>query len=269
MHFAALPRDARLAALREEVRAIERSRFAAPAAAAPCLAFGIAEVDARLAGGGLAAGLHEAAAATPAANDEAAATLFLAALAARFAMARGEGGQVLWALSRRDLFAPGLAQAGLAPDRLIYAECRGDEEVLAVMEEGVRHGSLAAVVGAVGRAAMPALRRLQLAAEEGGTAALMLRRWKKANADPLGQPSAALTRWRLACAPSAPLPHDGIGRARWHVALARQRGGPPYEWLLEAPDAEARLALPARSGDRPDRAGGAQPVAVRPSVQAA
>jgi protein ImuA len=254
MYAAALPRDARLAALRKEVRAIERSGSTG-AAATSCLAFGIAEVDGRLAGGGLACGLHEAAAATPAASDEAAATLFLAALAARFAMAREEAGEVLWALSRRDLFAPGLAQAGLTPDRLIYAECRNDEEVLAVVEEGVRHGGLAAVVGEVGRLAMPAARRLQLAAEEGGTAALLLRRWKKAGADPLDFPSPALTRWRLACAPSAPLPHDGIGRARWRVALARQRGGPAHSWLLEAPDAEARLALPARSGDRPDQAG--------------
>jgi protein ImuA len=247
--------EARLAALREEVRVIERSGFAAAAAALPCLAFGIEEVDARLAGRGLASGLHEAAPAAPSPNDEAAATLFLAALAARFAIAAGEGGQVLWALTRRDLFAPGLAQAGLTPDRLLYAECRGDEEVLAVIEEGVRHGSLAAVVGEIGRAAMPATRRLQLAAEEGATAALLLRRWRRADADPLVVPSAALTRWRIGCAPSAALAHDGIGRARWHVALARQRGGPSHQWLLEAPDAEARLALPARSGDRPDQAG--------------
>jgi protein ImuA len=244
--------DARLAALREEVRRVEHSGSAGDGR--PCLAFGIPEVDQRLAGGGLPWGLHEVAPATFAPNDEAAATLFLTALAARFAMARGEGGQVLWALTRRDLFAPGLAQAGLTPDRLLYAECRNDEEVLAVMEEGARHGSLACMVGEVGRLAMASARRLQLAAEEGGGAALMLRRWRKADVDPLDAPSPALTRWRIACAPSASLPHEGIGRARWQVALARQRGGPPHQWILEAPDAEARLALAARSGDRPDQA---------------
>jgi protein ImuA len=254
-------RDARLAALRAEISAIERSGFAG--AERPCLALGVDEVDRRLAGGGLAAGLHEAAAAAPVPGDEAAATLFLAALAARFSRREGGAGQVLWALARRDLFAPGLAQAGLTPERVLYAECRSDEEVLAVMEEGLRHGALCAVIGETGRAGMAALRRLQLAAEEGGTAALLLRRWRKAGADPLGLPSAALTRWRIGNAPSAPLPFaaevgSGIGRARWHVALVRQRGGPPHQWLLEAPDAEARLALAARSGDRPDQADGAQ-----------
>jgi protein ImuA len=251
MHFSTA-RDARLAALREEISAIERS--GPGRAGRPFLPFGIEQVDARLAGGGLAPALHEAAAASPAAGDDAAATLFLAALAARFSRAEGKVGQVLWALARRDLFAPGLAQVGLTPDRLIYAECRGDAEVLAVMEEGVRHGSLAAVIGEIGRADMAATRRLQLAAEEKGTPALMLRRWKKAGADPLAALSAAATRWRIASAPSVPLPFAGIGRARWRVALARQRGGPPHEWILEAPDAEARLALPARSGDRPDQA---------------
>src|SRR3954466_14903263 len=96
--------DARLAALREEVRRVERSGFAGDGR--PCLAFDIAQVDERLAGGGLAWGLHEVAPATLAPNDEAAAALFVAALAARFAIARGKTGQVLWALTRRDLFAP-------------------------------------------------------------------------------------------------------------------------------------------------------------------
>jgi protein ImuA len=252
----ALSLDARLAALREEVRRIERSGGAGEAR--PCLAFGIEEVDERLAGGGLAHGLHEAAPAGPGLHDECAATLFLAALAAGFAIDGGEKGQVLWAQSRRDLFAPGLAAAGLTPERVLYADCRNDEEVLAVMEEGARHGSLAAMVGEVGRVAMAAARRLQLAAEEGGGAALLLRRWRRTDADPLVQPSPALTRWRIACAPSALLPFAGIGRARWRVSLVRQRGGPPHDWLLEAPDAEARLALPARSVDRPDQADGAQ-----------
>ena len=136
---------------------------------------------------------------------------------------------MLWALARRDLFAPGLAGAGLAPDRILYAECGRDEDVLAVMEEGLRHGGLAAVVGEVGRAAMPATRRLQLAAEEGGSPALMLRRWRGGGEDPLVIPSAAVTRWRLACAPSSPLAVAGIGRPRWHLALARQRGGAPFD----------------------------------------
>jgi protein ImuA len=253
---ASSPASPRLEALKAEIRAIERAG-AVRRGGGEALPFGIEAVDGRLAGGGLMPALHEAAAASPAPGDDAAATLFLAATAARFAIAQGEG-QVLWALARRDLFAPGLAQAGLTPDRLIYAECRNDAELLAVVEEGVRHGSLAAVIGEVGRADMAATRRLQLAAEESGTPALLLRRWRKAKMDPLAAPSAACTRWRIGCAPSAALPYPGLGRARWQVELARQRGGPPHSWLLETPDAQARLALPAPAGDRADRQGGAE-----------
>ena len=247
------PRDARLAALREQVRTIES---AGRAAGRPVLPFGLAPVDARLAGGGLAIGaFHEAAPASPALGDDAAASLFLAAVAARLSRAQDEG-IVLWALSRRDLFAPGLAQAGLAPERLIYAECRRDEEVLAVMEEGLRHGGLAAVVGEAGTLGLAAGRRLQLAAEEGGTTALVLRRWRKPAADPLAPPSAAVTRWRIGCVPSERQRVPALGRSRWQVALVRQRGGEAHDWILEAPDAEARLALPSRAADRPDQAVG-------------
>jgi protein ImuA len=217
----------RLAALRAEVRAIES---AGAREGRPCLPFGIESIDRRLAAGGLAA----------------AATLFVASIAAR------AEGPVLWALARRDLFAPGLALVGLAPDRVLYAECGRDEDVLAVMEEGLRHGGLGAVVGEIGRAPMATTRRLQLAAEEGGTLALMLKRWKKG--DPLAEPSAAVTRWRIACAPSAPLPVPGVGRARWRLVLARQRGGEPFELLMEGPDAQGRLALAADAQHRPHRA---------------
>ncbi|HEX8307018.1 MAG TPA: protein ImuA [Allosphingosinicella sp.] len=232
----------RLAALRAEVRALE----SAGAEQREYLPFGIHSIDSRLAGGGLpVASLNEAAGERPGPADQAASTLFLASIAAR------RPGIVLWALGSRDLFAPGLAGAGLPPDRVLYAECRRDEDVLAVMEEGLRHGGLAAVIGEVGRAAMTATRRLQLAAEEGGTLALMLRRWRGNGEDPLAIPSAAVTRWRLACAPSSPLAVAGIGRPRWRLSLARQRGGAPFDLILESPDAEGRLALPSVPEHRP------------------
>lgn len=243
----------RLDALRGEIRRIEGI---APAGDRDFLPFELADVDGRLAGGGLAMrALHEVAAAGPDMANDAAATLFQAALAARFSRAAGNG-QILWAVTRRDLFAPGLAQAGLTPDLVLYAECRNDAELLAVMEDGVRHGGLAAVLGEAKRADMAATRRLQLAAESHGLPALLLRRPRKAEDDPLAPPSAAITRWRIGCAPSAPVPYDGLGRARWQVELVRQRGGPPHSWLMEVPDAEARFALPAATGDRADHAAG-------------
>jgi protein ImuA len=56
--------------------------------------------------------------------DGAAAALFAAGVAAR------TRGKVLWCITRPDLFAPALAQAGLVPDRVIYIEAGDETSVL-------------------------------------------------------------------------------------------------------------------------------------------
>lgn len=220
----------------------------APVRVRPMLPFGIERLDQRLGGGLDSAGLHEAAAASPTLGDDAAATLFLAGLAARFA--DSPGATIVWALTRFDLYAPGLEQAGLGPARLLYVEARDEATVLAIAEDALRERAFAAVVAEVKTADQTATRRLQLAASDGATPMLMLRRWQKAGQDPLDMPSSAMTRWRIGCAPSVPLGHPGVGRPVWSVELARQRGGNPYSLLLEACDDTGRLALPAPARHR-------------------
>ncbi|MBV9841398.1 MAG: protein ImuA, partial [Sphingomonadaceae bacterium] len=127
------PSADQLAALRAQLAQAQSQR-------GPTLAFGLKALDDRLAGNGLdGAGLHEIAAATSSLNDDAAATLFAAGIAARFAAQPGF--TVLWALSRFDLYAPGLEQVGLGPNRIFYAEARKDAEVLALAEDALRFGS--------------------------------------------------------------------------------------------------------------------------------
>jgi protein ImuA len=236
-----------LAQLRAQLRTMETPEFRRR----PTLPFGLGAVDSRLADGGLRLdALHEVAAASSDMAEDCAATLFLAGIAAR------AWGPVLWVVRRRDLFAPGVAQVGLDHKRLIYAEARDDAELLAVMEEGLRHRGLGAVIGEVKRADMTASRRLQLAAEGGRTIALLMRRHAREDADPLAAPSAAVTRWRVGCAPSTPLPVEGVGRARWRLALARQKGGEGFEIEVEACDATGRCALPSPVADRKAVAGG-------------
>ncbi|MBZ9739971.1 MULTISPECIES: ImuA family protein [unclassified Mesorhizobium] len=210
------------------------------------LPFGIADLDTRLPGGGLALGaLHEIAGGGNGAIDAAAAALFAAGIAAR------TRGKVLWVIPRPDLFAPALAQAGLAPDRVIYAEAGNDKTLLACVEEGLRHGGLGTVVGEVARLDMTASRRLQLCAEETGTIGIALRRWRRqTEAADFGQPTAAVTRWRISVLPSAPLPVPGVGRHRWLVELIRSRAGESADFELEACDGKGRLAVPSHLVDR-------------------
>lgn len=230
-----------LPAAQPTLAALRASIASAELAETSTLPFDVAEMDERLAHGGLAQrALHEVAGASPSLSDDAAATLFLAGAAARFAASTKRN--VLWVVACTDLFAPGLEQAGLIPAATLHAHARDNAEVLALVEEGARHGSLAAVVGEVKRAGMTATRRLQLAADDGATPILLLRRWRKAGLCPLSEPSAANTRWRIGCAPSVPLDVPGVGSARWSVELVRQRGGPSFTTILEGCDEAGRLA---------------------------
>jgi len=210
------------------------------------LPFGVSDVDDRLPVGGLQLGaLHEVSGGGDGAVHGAASALFVAGIAAR------THGQVLWCLTRPDLFAPALEQAGLPSDRVVYVEAGDEAAVLTAFEEGLRHGGLGAVVGEVARLSMTASRRLQLAAEESGTIGLAIRRWRRqAEAADFGQPTAAVTRWRVTALPSTPLPVAGVGRARWFVELIRCRAGECAEFELEACDETGRLALPADLADR-------------------
>lgn len=203
------------------------------------LPFGHAGLDAALPGGGLPLGaLHEVT------GDAwgAAAALFLAGVLARLP------GPVLWVLARHDLFAPGLAGAGLPPHRLLHAEMGEARHILPAMEEGLREPGLAGVVGELpGRLALTATRRLQLAAGRSGSTAFLLRRPLRGEA--LDEPSAALSRWRVLPAPQADAPW--LGRARWQVALWRVRGGAGGTWMVEACDAQGRLGVVPSLADRP------------------
>jgi protein ImuA len=114
------------------------------------------------------------------------------------------------------------------------------------MEEGLKCGALAAVVGELPTLPLTASRRLQLAAEAGDVTCFALRRPLR-HALPQGeaQPTAAMTRWRIVALPSLLEDEPGIGRPLWHVELLRCRGGTPGRWRLQACDTSGRLqALP-------------------------
>jgi hypothetical protein len=106
---------------------------------------------------------------------------------------------------------------------------------------------LGAAVAEVARLSMTASRRLQLAAESTSTIGIAIRRWRRqTEAADFGQPTAAVTRWRVTA-----LPVPGIRRARWQVELIRCRAGESADFVVEACDAKGRIALAADLVDRP------------------
>lgn len=202
------------------------------------LPFGVPEIDQRLPGGGIAYGaLHEIAGGGNDAVQGAISVLFAAAIAAR------APGRILWCMTRSDLFAPGLAQVGLCPNRVIYCEAGDETAAHDTTEEALRHGSLAVVVAELARLPMTVSRRLQLAAEKTGTMGLIVRRWRRqSEATDYGHPTASMTRWRVSALPSEPLPVPGVGRARWLVELIRARAAESFDVEVGAPDTRGHMA---------------------------
>ena len=172
------------------------------------LPLGLPGIDRALPGGGLARGcLHELCGAP----DRGAALGFAAVLLGRL---MADGGHVVWIGPRNELFGPGLAELGLAPERLIVVRARPAAARLWALEEALRSPGLAAALAEVEQLSLTQSRRLQLAAEAKGVTALLLR--------PPGAgatPSAAATRWRIEAAPSeaAGGRRRASGRPHWRV----------------------------------------------------
>jgi protein ImuA len=169
----------------------------------------------------------------------------LAATSATAAFARhclARGGGLVWCRNARvaaelgELYGPGLARFGLAPERLILVRCADESEVLWSFEEALRCRGVACAVAEIGRLDLLASRRLQLAAEAGGGIGLVLR------PEPDPAPNATLTRWRAE-------PLASVDAVLWRLILWRVRGGAPGVWPLRW-DERALAFAPITPGTR-------------------
>jgi protein ImuA len=223
-----------LAELRAEIRCLAGGGggFGAPVAT-----LGDPVIDAALHWGGLPFGtLHEVRGGL--------ASGFTAALAGRFLR---HPGALVWCadatLVRRSgrLYGPGLARFGIDTTRLILVHGRGQREVLWAAHEALRSAAVTAVVMELEALDLLAGRRLQLAAEAGKTAGLLLR-FGRADA----APSAAVTRWR---AEPFFLDRDRC----WSLDLWRVKGGAPNHWLVRHDDQTLSVVALDQPRDRPAR----------------
>ncbi|MCZ6605251.1 MAG: hypothetical protein O7A03_08920, partial [Alphaproteobacteria bacterium] len=148
---------------------------------------------------------------------------------------------VLWVAPRQPrhetLYGPGLSALGFDPfdarAGLVLVRARGIKQILWAVEEGLREAQVGAVVAEIPAQAAPDLtasRRLQLAAEAGGTLGVLLRTERMRGAL---FPSACMSRWRVA---PTPPPDEGTLFSEspcWLVELLRCRGASPGAWILE------------------------------------
>jgi protein ImuA len=217
-------RTERLARLHDKLRTLATPRGAG------VLPFGDTRIDAHLPGGGLPLGqLHEVHAVGIEAETGAIMAGFAASLLGRLPGKRA----LFWIAPGDDLYPPGLPASGLDPARLVLVHTPDDAATLAAMETCLREGVAEGVIGEIGAMERIASRRLHLACQRHGTTGFVLRRWPYGRDSEDREASAAMTRWRLAPAPSD-LQGPEPGTARWQVKLLHARGGREGEWIMQA-----------------------------------
>lgn len=177
-------------------------------------------------------GLHEIFAATM--MDEPSAAAFTITLALRASNEK----PIVWVrqdfvgLEMGEVYAPGLNELGLSPDRLILVQARDGPDVLRAAEEAARCSSVGAVVvepwGNPKTLNLVATRRLSLASMRSEVPLLMMR----AGGAPI--PSAATTRWNVGAAHSTCLEAEAPGNPAFTVSLLRDRSSAPgRKWVVE------------------------------------
>jgi len=233
--------SAQLRLLRQRIAILEaHGRTDAPAPER--FATGHADLDAALGGGLLRGRLHELFALHV--DDAPSASGFALLLAA---MASGSGETILWLRTRGaerqsgGVHAPGLAELGVDPARLLFAILPDEATLLAASADALRSNALGALIldipGNPRMLDLTASRRLALAAEARRAPVFLLR----TAAEPA--PSAAETRWDVRAAASAPFAADAPGAAAFDIALLRHRAGRDgLAWRLEWNRDQSRFA---------------------------
>lgn len=121
---------------------------------------------------------------------------------------------VIWTDSRRTLYPPAVAAAGIPLDRLFLLHPQNQADESWAIAECMRCKGVGATIAQANRLSRLEARRLQLAAEKGGGVGILLR-----PLDRYASIYAAATRWRVE-------PYPGLRTVqRWKIQLVHAHGG--------------------------------------------
>lgn len=160
-------------------------------------------------------------------TEEAAATKgFIAGLLSTLV---GNSGTCLWISAEPNIFPPALSNFGIHPDRFIFIDLNKESDVLWVIDESLKCGALAAIVGEVKDLSFTTSRRFQLAVENSKVTGFLLRK----NTRNLNT-TACVSRWKITSLLSDPIDDlPGIGYPKWRVELLRIRNGKAGVWDIQ------------------------------------
>jgi protein ImuA len=141
----------------------------------------------------------------------------------------GSSGTSLWVSTSCTAFPPAFKNFGIDPDRFIFVDLQKDRDVIWAMDEALKCGALAAVVGEMQDMSFTASRRFQLASEQSQVTGFILRNnVRKINT------TACVSRWKITSLASDPIEDlPGIGFPKWRVELLRIRNGQAGAWNIQ------------------------------------
>jgi protein ImuA len=196
-------------------RRLDRNETSEPAPESTSHAFrtGLAALDALSPGGAFARGavhelLHAPGHAAP---------MFPAAWLAKCAAATAGQNAVVWSDPNHELYPPALAALGIPLERLFLLHPANEADQIWALAECLRCRGVSAVVAALPprqRITRVEARRLQLAAEQGGGVALLMRSTARSSGE-----HAAVTRWLVRSEPGE------RNVQRWRIQLIFGHGG--------------------------------------------
>jgi protein ImuA len=150
------------------------------------------------------------------------------------------------------LYGHGLEALGLARQRFITVTLNSPIALLWTMEEALKSGALALVIGDATphKTDLTATRRLSLAAASGKSAGLLV--FTSPNTGLNANATASHSRWLATSQRSRPPPFDpsAPGHPAWMIELTRARGGRPGTWTVEWQNAPHRFNLVSGLSDR-------------------
>lgn len=121
-------------------------------------------------------------------------------------------------------YGPAFTAQGVNAENIIFVQCNCREDFLWSMEESLRSGAAALVVGEPHTPLnLTTSRRLQLAAETGGSMGLIISKEENHKAPH----NALFSRWRICASPT-----KLSEKFAWNVELLRMRGTPPGHWRV-------------------------------------
>ncbi|MCF3109558.1 Error-prone repair protein ImuA [Niabella sp. CC-SYL272] len=136
-------------------------------------------------------------------------------------------GSCLWISRQRTVFPVALKAFGVRPDQVIFVQATNTKDALWIIEEGLKCGSLAAVISEIPELTFTESRRLQLAVEKSHVTGFIHRNVK----GPAGN-VACVSRWSIRPLPSMETGIPGVGIPAWNVELSKIRNGKPGQWQV-------------------------------------